>query len=84
MGFDASVREQAGDHPRGRLAQTFVSTVRGDLQAAGMLSTQGDWYERAQDRPQWRANIRELPKLKVASVPIRQQPPKSCRRKGWA
>ncbi len=77
-------RLRGATQPRGRPAQTFVSTVCGDLQAIGMLSTQGDWYERAQDRPQWRANIRKLPKLRVASVPTRQQPPRSCRRKGWA
>ena len=66
-------------NPRGRPAQSFVSTVCGDLQAVGMPSTQGDWYERAQDRPQWRASIRELPKLKGAAVPTRQQPLRSCR-----
>ncbi|CAK9274293.1 unnamed protein product [Sphagnum jensenii] len=54
------LRLRGATQPRGRPAQTFVSTVRGDLQGAGMLSTQGDWYERAQDWSQWRASIQEV------------------------
>lgn len=66
-------------HSKGCPTQPFVSTMCKDLQAADIPSTQGGWYERVQDRPQWRASIRGLPTWKCASVPIRQQPFKSCR-----
>jgi hypothetical protein len=48
-------------HSKGHLAQSFVSIMCKDVQVVGIPSAQGGWYEHAQDRPQWWANIKELP-----------------------
>jgi len=47
------VHLQGAHYPHGRLRHNFVTTLKGDLLAAGIPIHGGEWYEQAHDKDFW-------------------------------
>jgi hypothetical protein len=68
---------------RGKPPQSFVKTVCGDLEAAGIPCEGGKWYEQARDKTNWRRLVRGVEfKTKPPVAPTRLQPSRAVKSTG--